>query len=183
LAAFFAFPAIQYFILKRFSRREGAPELWYLPNYGFRLVIRNLPGRHALSEIKQRAFLRTIVAPNRGASVTTLQDDLLVEREDFFVFPGTDQILLCFQLQGDVPDSLFFVLTDKLGVEKARFPLSSFQKVICDYTATLNNSLNFNVKLAKRAELKTESIIRMWREIRKNNVESDFKLDRIREVS
>ena len=75
-----------------------------------------------------------------------VQDNVLVEREDFFVFPGTDQILLCFQLQGETPDNLDFVLTDKVGIEKARVPLSGFQKVICDYTATLNNPFNFNVK-------------------------------------
>jgi hypothetical protein len=45
LAAFFAFPAIQYLLLKRFARNEGQPELWYLPKYGFRVVIRNILAR------------------------------------------------------------------------------------------------------------------------------------------
>ena len=45
LFTFFAFPAIQYIILKRFSKEHGKPELWYLPTFGFRLVIRNIPNK------------------------------------------------------------------------------------------------------------------------------------------
>jgi hypothetical protein len=60
LAAFFAFPAIQYLLLKRFARNEGQPELWYLPKYSFRLVIRNIPGKRALSDLKYCARLRGV---------------------------------------------------------------------------------------------------------------------------
>jgi hypothetical protein len=106
----------------------------------------------------------------------------LVEREDLFLFPGTDQILLCFQLHGDTPDALSLVVTDKLGHKLKRIPLSDFRKVICDYSGTLNNRFNFNVKLAKRAELNAESLIGMWRDLRHSNIERNFELDLIRDV-
>ncbi len=183
LVAFFAFPAIQYLMLKRFARNEGTPELWYLPSYGFRLVIRNLPGKRTLSDIRQRAVLRTIIAANKGSSAATLHDDILSDRRDFFLFPGTDQILLSFQIQGDSEGSLSFVVTDKLGHELNRVPIVSFGKLICDYNATVNNPLNFRIKLAKRVEIEAASLKSFWRQIQKENVEQEFALDRVREVS
>ena len=56
LVTFFAFPATQYLLLKRYSRREGRPDLWYLPAYGFRLVVRKIPGKKTLSNIRYRAL-------------------------------------------------------------------------------------------------------------------------------
>jgi hypothetical protein len=53
LIAFFAFPAVQYVLLKTLSRKEGNPELWYLPDHGFRLVIRNLPRKRILTDIRR----------------------------------------------------------------------------------------------------------------------------------
>jgi hypothetical protein len=182
LMTFFAFPVLKYFALKRFSANEGAPELWYLPRYGFRLVIRNLPGKYVLSDLKQKAFLRSVIRSGQGASVATLQDEVVVERTDFFLFPGIDQILICFQLQGDTADNLSFVVTDKLGHEKSRLPLEDFQKLVCDYSATLNNPFNFNVKLAKRTELDKESLIQFWQNLREENVERSFSLSKIRDV-
>jgi hypothetical protein len=183
LIAFFAFPAIQYWILKRSSRSEGQPGLWYMPAYqSFRLVIRNLPGHHALSDIRQRALLRTDVSSRPGASVKTLLDDVLSEREDFFVFPGTDQILINFRIEGDSPGDLFFVVTDKLGAEKKRVSLNDFDRLICDYVATLNNVLNFNVRLQKRAELGKTSMVQFWTQIRTGTHEREFSLDRVRDV-
>jgi hypothetical protein len=96
-----------------------------------------------------------------------------------FLFPGTDQILISFQLQGSAPDKLDFVVTDRLGREKSRVSFADFQKLICDYTATLNNPLNFNVK---RSEFKSESLVRIWREIQASDTEQSFEPDRIREV-
>src|SRR5256885_2079274 len=88
LATFFAFPAVQYILLRRFSRNEGNPQLWFLPAYGFRLVIRNLPGKRTLSELKLRAKIRSVVPRSLGASAATLVEDVLIDREDFFLFPG-----------------------------------------------------------------------------------------------
>src|SRR4051794_14610693 len=100
LLTFFAFPAIQFFILKRFSRKEGRPELWYLPSFGFRLVIRNLPYKKTLSELRYKTVLRKIIPGDLASSVSTLQDETLIEKEDFFLFPGYDQILICFKIIG-----------------------------------------------------------------------------------
>src|SRR5947208_1912824 len=94
LIAFFAYPAIQYMLLKMHSRREGRPEIWYIPAYKhFRLVIRNIPGNKTLSDIKYRVIIRDVVLPHDGCSVTTWPDQVLLEREDFFLFPESDQLL------------------------------------------------------------------------------------------
>lgn len=45
LVTFFAFPTFQYLLLKRYARRQGDPQLWYLPAHGFRLVVRNIGDR------------------------------------------------------------------------------------------------------------------------------------------
>jgi len=182
LVAFFAFPIIQYLLLKRFSKKEGDPELWYLPAYGFRLVIRNLPRRHTLSEIQYRAVIRKFVAAGAGASVATIQDEILIEREDFFLFAGTDQVLINFQVRGEHADDLVFVMTDKLGNELKSVRLDSFERLVCDYVAMLNNRFNFNVKLAKRVELQARSLANIWSELREDNVERSFEVDRIRNV-
>ena len=157
LIAFFAFPIIQYLLLKRFSKREGSPELWYLPDYGFRLVIRNLPRRHTLSEIKHRALIRKFVAAGAGASVATIQDEVLIEKEDFFLFAGTDQVLINFQIRGEHADNLVFVMTDKLGNERKSERLDSFDRLICDYVALLNNRFNFNIKLERVSKIGSAS--------------------------
>lgn len=100
LAAFFAFPVVRYILLKRISKRDGKPELWYLPDYGFRIVIRNLSGKRTLSGIHHQAIARRIIPASSGASVATYQDEQLSSRSDFFVFSGVDQVLLSFRLEG-----------------------------------------------------------------------------------
>jgi hypothetical protein len=182
LATFFAFPAIQYLILRRFARVEGNPELWFLPAYGFRLVIRNIPGKKILSELKYRVRLRSIVPANTGATVSTLPDEVVIDREDFFLFPGTDQILISFRLERSPSGSENFVVTDKLGKEQKRFPLSSFETLICDYTANLENFLNFDIKIAKRGELKSATLSGFLSEVEQDPTEGVFELDRIRHV-
>ena len=74
LITFFAFPAIQYLLLKWAARREGLPRLGYLPEYGFRLVIRNIPRRRFLKDIKYKVFLRSLVPPSRGSTAYTFYD-------------------------------------------------------------------------------------------------------------
>lgn len=182
LVAFFAFPALQYLLLRRFTRNEGDPELWYLPAYGFRLVIRNIPGKKTLSELKLRAKLRTIVRSSSGSSAATLVEEILLDREDFFLFPGTDQIIISFRLERLADGSVEFILTDKLGSQQRRFPLHDFEKLICDYTANLENFLNFDIKLAKRCEVTSTTLAAIHAHIEENPVEDCFPLDRIRNV-
>src|ERR1700722_14938624 len=94
LFAFFAFPATQYVLLKASSRKEGNPGLWYLPDHGFRLVIRNLPRKRILTDIKYRVSVRQVSPASKGSSVASITEKRLVTREDMVLFPGTDQILL-----------------------------------------------------------------------------------------
>jgi hypothetical protein len=179
LVTFFAFPAIQYISLKRLASREGEPQLWYLPKYGFRLVIHNISRKRVLSEIKYRAQLRMVIPSSPGSSVATFKDVPLIEREDFFLFPGTDQVLLCFRLEGS-PENPEFVLTDKLGSEQQRVALSGFDRLLCDYVATVENLFNFDIKVARRIEIKTKTL----GTIMSNNdgQERQFSIDRIRAV-
>ena len=80
------------------------------------MVIHNITGKKKLSEIRYRALLRHRIPAGDGSSVVTFDDEMLLE-EDFFLFPGTDQVLLSFRIER-VPDGLVFVHTDKLGSEK-----------------------------------------------------------------
>jgi hypothetical protein len=100
-------------------KKEGQPALWYLPDYGFRLVIRNLPRKKTLTDIKYKTYVRRIVPKSPGASVATYDDKSLVEVDDFFLFPGTDQVLISFKLdKKEGSEKLYFVHTDKLACEK-----------------------------------------------------------------
>lgn len=182
LVTFFAFPAIQYILLRRFTQKEGAPELWFLPAFGFRMVIRNMSGRRTFSELKTRALLRTVVPARTGASVRTFMDEALSAREDFYLFPETDQTLISFRLERTTSGAIDFIFTDKLGVEKKRFPLTSFETLICDFTANLENMLNFDVKMGKRAELTSKSMAAIFSDIETAPRERKFSLDRIRDV-
>src|SRR5262249_15047479 len=152
LVTFFAFPAFQYVLLKRFARQEGRPELWYLPRWGFRLVIHNMSGKKKLSDIRHRALLRNTLPAGYGSSVKTFVDQMLLERDDFFLFPGTDQVLLSFKVVDEV-EGVFLVLTDKLGTELNRFLVTPEHQLIVDYVANIENFFNFDVRLAKRARL------------------------------
>ncbi len=86
LFAFFAFPLFEYIILKFSTRSEGHPQIWYLPAYGFRLVIRNLPKKKKLYDIRYRSLLRDIIPRCSGSSVKTFDDIELLECTDFFYF-------------------------------------------------------------------------------------------------
>jgi hypothetical protein len=178
LITFFAFPAIQFVLLKRFARREGRPELWYLPRYGYRLVIHNISGRKMLSELRCRTILRHYIQPENGASVVTLQDTPLNEKEDMFLFPGTDQVLLSFRLE-EVASQLVLIHTDKVGTELGRFELGDHDRLITDYIANIENLFNFDIRLAKRAELKGATMRSM---ARVRGDEQELRLDRIRDV-
>lgn len=179
LLTFFAFPAVQYLLLKRFTAREGAPQLWYLPPYGFRVVIRNLPGKRPLASIRYRALLRKEVPPTSGTTSPTFVDDLLHQREDFFLFPGVDQVLLAFTLAARSDEEIEFVSTDLLGKERRRVPLTSFDRVVCDYEATVKNWFNFDVRIAKRVTIGTASLHKAWSSLQSTKEDQQFPLDEV----
>ena len=182
LAAFFAFPALQYVFLKWSSRRKGAPELWYLPAYGFRLVIANIGRKSTFSEIRYRAFIRSVVPAGPGSSVKTWMDQRLLEREDFFLFPGGDQVLLAFRLERTDAGNLVFVLTDKLGREESRHDVADGAVLVVDYSATLENFFNFDVRVAKRVEFAYGRLIEACIDVQKKDDERSFEPTRVRTV-
>jgi hypothetical protein len=186
LIAFFAFPVIQYVLLKRFSGNAGQPRLWYLPQFGFRLVIRNIRVGKTFSDIKYRALLRNTISPSPGSSVATLDDRILLQREDFFLFPNVDQLLLCFRIEGKSRDKLTLVVTDKHGRpldgDHNRMLLDHFNFLIADYSANLENIFNFDVKLMKRCEISVNSLRESWESIQRDNSERPFDIIHVREV-
>ena len=174
LVAFFAFPAIQYILLKVYSKREGRPEIWYLPAYKhFRLVVRNITGKKTLSDIKYRVIIRSVVPPHDGCSVETWLDQVITERNDFFLFPESDQLMLCFRVEYD-NSGLILVHTDKLNKTVARLPFSQTSLIVADYSANLENLLNFDVRLAKRVKIPASELTHLFNEIRKNDQEQNF---------
>ena len=132
LATFFAFPAIQYGLLKTFARNQGTPQLWFLPRFGFRLVARNISGRRVLSDLRYKVVLRHKVEASTGASVATLDDQVLLDRQDTFCFPGTDQVLVSFRVERSGIDEYVLVHTTQLGVELARFEVGPKDSLIAD---------------------------------------------------
>jgi hypothetical protein len=183
LVTFFAFPAIQYVWLKTSVRKEGQPALWYLPDYGFRLVIRNLPRKKTLTDINYKTYLRQIVRATSGASVATYDDKMLVEVDDFFLFPGIDQVLISFKLEKKGKSKkLYFVHTSKLADEKEQIPLDSITYLISDYTANIENLFNFDVKVAKQVRISSERLKEIWEEIQVNNFEQSFSVSEVRNI-
>lgn len=67
LLTFFIFPILQFLILKYHSRHEGLPELWYLPDYGFRLVIRNMGRPRNLYDINYHAYTMKKIPASEGS--------------------------------------------------------------------------------------------------------------------
>ena len=160
--------------MKFSTRHEGSPELWYLPAYGFRLVIRNLPSKKKLFDIKYHSFLRNVVPSNKGSSVSTYMDFELVKCDNFFLFPGTDQVLISFRLERDSQKNPIFIHTDKLGKELSRRPFQDFKELISDYMATIDNLFHFDVKISKRVQINTEDLEQMLFSIERYNEEQLF---------
>ncbi len=186
LAAFFAFPAFQYVLLKIVIRRKGRPELWYLPEFGFRLVVRNLPYHRTLTDIRYRAFVRTAVPSSAGSSVTTLDDQPILSREDMVLFPGTDQILLSFSLgtrpHTTAPGTVTLRITSKLGAIQQAIDLAPSDRLICDYTAIIHNFLNFDIMTGKRVEIDATSLAFMLAAVWQTDHEREFPVDRTRNI-
>ncbi|MBD2057800.1 hypothetical protein H6F88_17535 [Oculatella sp. FACHB-28] len=185
LITFFAFPAIQYILLKRLSQREGYPKLGYIPGYGFRLVIKNIERKRRFRDIKYKIFIRKLIPPSDGSTVYTFSDQEILSGEELFLFPNSDQTMLCFQLKGRSEDNVTLVLTDKIGkpIQDA-ISIESFDKIICDYSAAIQNFLNFDIQIEKRVVIESKSLMKFWKE---TNLPSDkfksFDLDYVLDAS
>jgi hypothetical protein len=146
--------AIQHRWLGRKYRKEGSIHLWYLPDFGFRLVMRNIPGRYLLKDFKFKVRLRKIVPPSKGSSVSTYVDIDVHQGEELFIAPKQDGVLLCFQLDTqEVENEERFVLivTTKDGKEIKRYDITDESCMIAEYTATVVNPYGLDFKLARRA--------------------------------
>lgn len=165
LATFFAFPAVQYILLKRLSRRVGYPKLGYIPKYGFRLAIKNTDKKRRFRDIKYKIFIRKLIPPSDGSSLYTFYDVEILSQEELFLFPNSDQTMLSFQLDGSQEEDVKFIVTDKIG-EKVQnaMPVRTFDKIICDYSATIQNFLDFDIQVEKRLVMESSSLIQMWKE-------------------
>jgi len=74
--------------------------------------------------------------------------------------------MLSFQLH-ETEEDIAFVVTDKLGNKiQDGIPIKNFEKLICDYSATIDNFFNFDVKVEKRIVIESSSLARMWSETR-----------------
>lgn len=181
LVTFFAFPALQYILLKRFAKNEGRPELWYLPSYGYRLVIRNIPNKKTLSDIKSRTFLRQSFSSNSGSSVATLQDKLLIDKEDFFLLPGYDQVLISFKLSGQ-SNNRKFIQTDKLGNTISEFDLNEIDELISDYVANIENLLNFDIRISKRVIIDKKDLEEYCNRIKESPIEQKLNIKKVIDI-
>ncbi len=182
LFAFFAFPIIQYFLLKRTARREGMPELWYLPSYGFRLVIRNIPEKRIFYDIRYRSLIRELTPPDSGSSVGSCNDYMLSNVNDYFLFPGSDQLLIEFCLDEDEDGELSLIRINKTSEKQDRVAFPPTAKLIADYQATLQNWFHFDVRVSKRVEITHQDLRTAFKRIQEHNHEQKFKVSRVREV-
>jgi hypothetical protein len=96
-----------------------------------------MSGKRTFSEIKTRATLRTVVPASHGSSVSSLVDEILVHRDDFFLFPGTDQTIVRFRLERTPSGSCDFIFIDQAGAEKKRVPLKNFDNLSATTLPTL----------------------------------------------
>ena len=157
--------------------------MFYLPDFGFRLVIRNLPRKNTLSDIKYKTYVRRIVPASFGASVTMYDDKDLVVVDDFFLFAGTDQVLISFKLaKRNGSEKLYFVHTDKLGNDKEWIAIDDITFLISDYTANIENLFNFDVKVAKHVRVKADLLKEFWQTIQRNNYEQSFPVSEVRNI-
>lgn len=105
-----------YVVSARHARRCVAQaECWWLPRANtFRFVIRNMPRKGNLFNIRYRAWTRKYVPASEGISVRTFVDSCLADGERLLLPGGQDFPVICFRLQTTGPD-LNLVSTDKMG--------------------------------------------------------------------
>lgn len=153
LCAFFAFPVIQYLLLRAKLKNEAKCELWFLSDYCFRLVVRGIPAKKILSNLNFIVTIRKVIKPSKGSPVRTLVDDIVEVGSTLFLFPGTDKVLLCFRIESNGGE-MALVITNKLGDELRRYTFESFDYIACDYLVTVKYLFHFNVSIGKRVIIK-----------------------------
>lgn len=178
---FFLFPIAEFIGKRYFSRNDGNPELWYVPKYCFRLVVRNIPSKAKLYDLKYKSRVREIIPASNGCSVETFIDETLIDSGDFFLMPGDDQIILSFKL--DTIDGIdYFIQTDKVGIESKRIELNKIDYLISDYTAQIDNKFQFDLFIGRRVEIKKKTLEDMLVKVKSNPLEQSFGVDKIIQI-
>jgi hypothetical protein len=127
--------------------------------------------------------MRVVVPAGDGTSVATFQDENLIEREDFFLFPGVDQVLVCFKLQLNPENRAEFLHTDKLGNLIKKFAINESTMLVADFTANVENLFNFDVAIARRVEINGTRMKEIFDAVKAAPTEeSEFAVSRVREV-
>jgi len=182
LITFFLFPIIEYIGKKICSKNDGKPELWYLPDYCFRLVIRNIPRKVKLYELKYESIIIKKIPPTCGSSVTTFKEETLNKSETLFLLPRTDKIILSFKLE--LKDGkAYFQHTNKLGKIVKEFELEGIDRIESDYIARIDNKFHFNTFVGRRVLISKKELYRFLNEIIVNPLEQPFKLQNVVKIA
>jgi hypothetical protein len=179
LAAFFAFPIVQYVFLWCTSKNEGKAELWYLPDHGFRLVMRNIPRRRTFYNVRYKSLVRDLIPPSKGSSVGSWKDDEILNVNEFFLLPGSDQTLLQYNLSQNGSGLLHIERTDKSGKVLSKHPVGKEAKLVADYEATLKNWFHFDVRVARRVEISESGLRSSLEQIEEHDIEQYFDICQI----
>jgi len=105
----------------------------------------------------------------------------VLTKEDFFLFPNNDQVLISFQLKME-NDSLKFVHTDKIANEISSYEVKDKELIISDYIANIENWFNFDIVVGKRIEISFNQLVENFNNVQMNNKEQQCKISRILNV-
>lgn len=171
LFTFFLFPIIQFLLLKHVSKDIGRPELWYLPQYGFRLVIRNADSSKNLYDVKYKVYSKVDVEYEVNLDYGVVEDkpsvgatiyENIEQNEMPFLLAREDKAMLCFKLEGESKSNLYFCKTDYFGAIESKKKVEPNFKVVAEYTAMIDNPFNFDVRVLKRVELDFDQFVESY---------------------
>lgn len=115
------------------KRKVGDSECWLLSRWNcFRLVVRNIPGNHALLSTKWRAWLSAIIPAQPGCSVKTFVDTDLNSGERIYLPAGVDLPLICFRFDEN-HGKIKLIMMDKLGNPISSYDLNGTDSIRVEY--------------------------------------------------
>ncbi|MGH3701619.1 MAG: hypothetical protein ACRDQY_19560 [Pseudonocardiaceae bacterium] len=112
----------------------------------------------------------------------TWNDRTLLTRENPFLFPGSDQILLSFRLGRDEAGSIFIHTSLRKEGEDEQQTIHEQSILIADYTANIESAFNFDIQVARRIEISEKIIAAAYAATKTSNIEQRFPVTRIRNV-
>lgn len=128
------------------KRKVGEAKCWFLPHWGcFRLVIRNIRGRHTLHFMKWRVWLRKIIPEQPGSSVKTFVDTDFSAGERIFLPTGQDIPMACFRFD-DSGGNIKLLVTDKLGYVLESHDLDGYDSIMAEYHVEVRHRVLFKFK-------------------------------------